>query len=641
MNEEKAKRVQDKQSGHRARTTASPNAAAVPGAVFLVGLLLLLLCAATSLMLVLEHLGGLSLPGCGEGSACAEAAASVWGKVPYVNWPVSFLGLAYFLGLLGAWLTLRRGVPEGVRYLVRFGVLISVAFIVIMIVEGHLCQYCVATHAGNLLFWILIERTRGPKRAASRALATVAVVFVICSGMLGVTGWREQRAADAKAEEDLAVSTDAIIAATSQRTAGPESVSEPVADVTEPAEAEASPTEAPARRGFTGRYRLGPEKAAIRVVMISDYQCQECRRIEGDVARLFRQRDDMSVSFKHFPMCSDCNRKTNRRRHPNACWAARAAETAGILKGNDGFWQMHFWLFEQRGSFTGKSLPLQLREFGYDPAEFVRIMRSDQTLDLVKADIEEAIEFGVWFTPTIFINGVELRGWEAPNAVARTIEQLAATNPEPLTAAQDQPPLALEKMIGDWQARPQRRIPPTPPFRSIGPEDAAVRVVMFGDYQQSGTSQTEALIREVLTQRADVRYEYRHFPFHRDCNPTVKRDTDSVHSCRAALAGEAAGRLGGTDVYWKMHAWLLENQETFSDQALQAAAESLGLDPAALLLEMEKPATAEAIQEDTRLGGQLRADKVPSLFINGRRVPRWQQEERNILPEIVAEAAKP
>ena len=472
-----------------------------------------------------------------------------------------------------------------------------------------------------------------------RGLATVAAVFVVCSGVLGVTEGREREAAGVKAEEDLAASTEAIIAATSQRAVEPEDVSEPVVQVNEPVEP-AEPTEdAATSRGFTGRYRLGPERAAIRVVMISDYQCQVCRGIENDVIRLFRQRDDMSVSFKHFPMCSDCNRNVSRRRHPNACWAARAAETAGLLKGNDGFWEMHLWLFEQRGSFTRESLPAQLREFGYDPAEFVRIMSSDRTLELVKADIEEVIGLGVWFTPTTFINGVELRGWEAPNAVARAIEQLAVTNPEPLTAAHDHPPAAREKLIGDWQAGPRRRIAAGPAFRSIGPEDAAAQVVMFGDYQQSGTPETDALIREVVARREDVRYEYRHFPFHRDCNPVVKRDTDSVHSCRAALAGEAAGRLGGADAYWKMHAWLLENQESFSDQTLRAAAEMLGIDPAALLVEMEKPATAEAVQEDTRLGGRLGADKVPSLYINGRRVPRWKQEGESILPEIIAEAA--
>jgi hypothetical protein len=55
---------------------------------------------------------------------------------------------------------------------------------------------------------------------------------------------------------------------------------------------------------------------------------------------------------------------------------------------------------------------------------------------------------------------------------------------------------------------------------------------------------------------------------------------------------------------------------------------------------MQKPATDEAVREDARLGGQVAADKIPSLFINGRRVLRWMQEGQSILPEIIAEAAR-
>ncbi|MFQ5807428.1 MAG: vitamin K epoxide reductase family protein, partial [Phycisphaerae bacterium] len=369
--------------------------------VYVWGIVLVGLCASASLLLALEHIGGLSLPGCGEGSPCAEAAASVWGKVPYVGWPVSFLGVAYFLGLSVVWLTARPGVPVGIRHLVRGGALISLGFVVIMLVERQVCSYCVATHLGNFAFWIVVERAAGAAAGTARAFATIAAVFAISSGVLGSTEWRERKAVQAKAEEELADSTAAIISATSQRAAAAAdtteavvAVAEPVAGlagpasaalesdarVAEPAEPDVAGQPSAGSAGFTGRYRLGPEKAAIRVVMFSDYQCKECRRIESEVVRIFERRDDMSVSFKHYPMNSDCNRKVKRTRHPNACWAARAAETAGILNGNDGFWEMHFWLFEHRGSFTRAELRAALSEFGYDIAEFERIMPSDETL---------------------------------------------------------------------------------------------------------------------------------------------------------------------------------------------------------------------------------------------------------------------
>ena len=598
------------------------------------GCVLLLICVAASLMLVLEHLTGMSLPGCGPGSGCAEAAASVWGTTPYVNWPVSYLGLAYFLGIMAVWLGSRGGVTVGMRYLLRAGALISIGFSIIMIVEGHVCQYCVTTHLCNLIFIGLVEFTKPAKTGTPKAFAIYAGMFVISSVVLGVTESHQSAAVGVKAEEKLADSTAQIIASSARDAETPEAATESGAEqLPEQAIVEEAPS-----KPFSGRYRLGPEQAAIRVVLVGDYQCQECRRIEKDVIRLFEQRDDMSVSFKHYPMSSDCNRMAKSRRHPNACWAARAAETAGILRGEEGYWEMHFWLYEQRGSFTNKTFPPKLRELGYDTDEFFRVMGSEKTLGNILDDVEEAVALGIWYTPSVFINGVELRGWEAPRAVERAINDLAATNPPPLTAAADQPPLAVEKLIGDWQARPLRTIPEGVPFRSMGPEDASARLVMFGDFQQSGAVDLDGYIRRIVAERGDVRYEYRHFPFDKGCNPSIKRETESATPCQTAVAAEAVGRVAGADAYWEMHAWLFENRENYSEEAFLAAAESAGIAVAELRAAMSSAETLQAIREDGLLGGRLNATKVPSLFLNGRLVPRWLREGESILPQIVDRA---
>ena len=639
-----------------------------------VGCALLVVCLITSLMLALEHIGGLSLPGCGEGSACAEASASVWGKVPYVNWPVSFLGVAYFAGMLVVWLLSRRGIAAGVRYLVRVGVLASLGFTIIMIVEGHLCSYCLSTHLANLAFWIVIERSASVATGSVRALATVATVFVMASVLLGTTEWREQKAVAAAAEEDLAESTAAIIAATARQndadddvaehttSAQPveptEATTEPIAaaelddPVTEPNEIAAStatepntgPSAAtqpdPPSGGFTGRYLLGPKKAAIRVVMISDYQCKICKRIEEEVIENYERRDDMSVSFKHYPMGSDCNPKASSNRHPNACWAARAAETAGILGGNDAFWKMHFWLFDHGGSFTRAQLRAGLTELGYDVAEFERRMMSDETLELVKADVAEAIDLGIYQTPSVFINGVELRGWNAPKGVTRAITELAAANPPPMTAVNDQPPPALEKLIGDWQAERQQRILPRDPGRRLGADSPSVEIVIFGDYQHDGTAEADALAREFVAQRDDVRYEYRCFPFNKDCNPIVQKESKYPLACRAAYAAEAAARLGGARAFWDMHVWLFANQQGFSDETLREVATAIGLDADALLAEMQSPVVRDTVVEDAKLCRRLGSSSLPTIFIEGRRVPKWKLENRSILADIVAIAAE-
>ena len=76
-------------------------------------LVLGLVCLAVSVVaagvLAGKHLNLLEAPGCGEGSPCARAAASVWGKVPWLNWPTAFVGLAYFLAMGLAWLAAYSG----------------------------------------------------------------------------------------------------------------------------------------------------------------------------------------------------------------------------------------------------------------------------------------------------------------------------------------------------------------------------------------------------------------------------------------------------------------------------------------------------------------------------------------------------
>src|SRR5947209_3345104 len=92
-------------------------------------------CGVAMLLMVVQHLGGLSLPGCRPAGPCARAAASRWGAVG--GWPVSFLGLAYFAGLTAAWTLLGRGgVPRPLRYVIRAGAAVSAGFVVLGVQEG-------------------------------------------------------------------------------------------------------------------------------------------------------------------------------------------------------------------------------------------------------------------------------------------------------------------------------------------------------------------------------------------------------------------------------------------------------------------------------------------------------------------------
>lgn len=616
------------------------------GAVFLA------ISAVTSLMLSVDHLGGLSLPGCGAGSPCGDAMNGVWGSIPLspdFKWPVAFIGLAYFLGALVAWLGSSRGVTPLFRNVARVGALISLGFVVILIKEGHTCWYCLASHAGNFAFWIAMEKARKASAISLRAMVRLALVFIVASTVLGAAEWRTREVVEADQQQQLEESIDAIIASDARRTAeappdAPPDVPDAEASTqqpekqAEPTTGEPSPIKYPWEGGFKGRYVYGPEAAPIRVMMITDYQCVDCNRIEEEVRAMLDARDDVSLTIKHFPMCPACNRHFKKNKHPNACWAARAAETAGILGGSEGFWKVHFWLFDRDGSFTNEELQQGLAELGFDPAEFIRTMTSDETLQRVQSDIEDAIWLGLHYTPMVFINGVELKGVFSKNAIPRTVARVAANNPPALTHEADQPPPGSEKCVADWREQPVRNIPTDLHPWARGPERARFSIVLWGDYQEPFTAQACDVIEEFIAGRPDARFDFRHYPVNKACNPLTEMDLHPL-ACRASQAAEAAGALGGLDGYWKMHHWLLANQKQFSDQALRQAAVEMGFDADALFEKMEDPAVRGFILEDCQAGKRIGLRSIPMLFVNRKFVPRWLRDGDVVLESILIEAA--
>jgi protein-disulfide isomerase len=604
--------------------TSSATPPGVRPAIFAVGIVLLAVCSAMSLMLTAEHLVGLSLPGCGAGSPCAEASASVWGKLPYVEWPVSFIGLAYFLGLIAAWIGTRGRWPTALRVLVRVGVVVSVGFVIVMVRGGYICSYCAATHAANVVFWVLLELTAHPRVTMLRPGVIFLATFVLASAALAVVDRRWSQAARAVAERQMQESGAAILSASQQP--GSEAPSQPAV------------TSGPVSAGFTGRYHLGPEEAAIRIVVFNDYMCQGCHLLELELKRLFELHPDLSLSVKQWPGDVACNTYGVEGKHVNSCAAARAAEAAGLLHGNDGFWQMHFWLFDHNGRFTTDELRAAAVEFGYDADEFERVWQSSATLSLVQADIAEGFGLGVRATPAVYINGVEFKGWNAPLALTRVVDKLVEAGLPVRTAAQDRPLTAVEAYIADWRNARPRELPAEGGW-SLGPSGAPFKIVVWGDYQQPNTALADGIIREFLLGRTDTQYVFRAYPLNPQCNGAAKEE-EYPAACRAARAAYAAGRVGGVDAYWKMHDWLLKNQQGFSDDAVRAAAPGLGLDPDALLAAMDDPGTLAAVSADAAAGAKAGLQHSPLMAINGKVIPRWLHGDQPMLRPILEAAAR-
>jgi protein-disulfide isomerase len=140
-----------------------------------------------------------------------------------------------------------------------------------------------------------------------------------------------------------------------------------------------------------------------------------------------------------------------------------------------------------------------------------------------------------------------------------------------------------------------------------GPDDAAVTLVEYGDYECPYCGQAEVVIRELLDSFGDdLRYVWRHLPL------------SDVHEY-AQVAAEAAEAAADQGEFWRMHDVLLEHQGDLTPPDLTRYARDLGLDVDGFWDAVRSRRHAARIAEDVASADASGVAGTPSFFINGRR----------------------
>jgi protein-disulfide isomerase len=140
-----------------------------------------------------------------------------------------------------------------------------------------------------------------------------------------------------------------------------------------------------------------------------------------------------------------------------------------------------------------------------------------------------------------------------------------------------------------------------------GPEDAALTVIEYADFQCPYSARAHIALRDLDGRFGGIRLVYRHLPL------------AHLHPL-AELAAEAAEAAGSQGRFWDMHDVLFERQhQVRAKQDLAVLAESLDLDIErfrAEILERRQRARVQADAERARHDG---ATGTPTLYINGVR----------------------
>jgi protein-disulfide isomerase len=141
-----------------------------------------------------------------------------------------------------------------------------------------------------------------------------------------------------------------------------------------------------------------------------------------------------------------------------------------------------------------------------------------------------------------------------------------------------------------------------------GNPDGDVTIVEFFDYNCGYCKQVLPSIQTLLETDENVRYVFKEFPI---------LGAGSVTASRAALA---VWNLE-PEKYLPFHVALMSARGSPGEQQIFDIAERVGIDPAALRAEMQKPEIEETLRANIALGQRINIKGTPAFIINGQIVP--------------------
>jgi protein-disulfide isomerase len=187
-----------------------------------------------------------------------------------------------------------------------------------------------------------------------------------------------------------------------------------------------TPTNSPSLPSGAKPDRKLPAGVVVTLEEFGDYQCPPCGALHPALKSLKQEfGPNLNFVFRNLPLTMI---------HKNALAAAQAAEAARV---QNRFWEMHDLLYESQDLWKDDINPRTIflkfaSDLGLDGARFGRDMDDKQVQMRIEADKDAAAQLGVTGTPTILIEGRQLRP-EATTAdgIRKGIELMMARKASP------------------------------------------------------------------------------------------------------------------------------------------------------------------------------------------------------------------
>src|SRR5262245_28272102 len=160
--------------------------------------------------------------------------------------------------------------------------------------------------------------------------------------------------------------------------------------------------------------------------------------------------------------------------------------------------------------------------------------------------------------------------------------------------------------------------PITEADHTLGPADAPVILIEYGDFQCPHCGAAYPVLKRVAERMGDrLRFVFRHFPI-------TESHPNAAHAAEAAES--VAAQLGNAG-FWAMHDLLFEHQRRLDDASLADYAERAGAEPQVVGADLATGRYADVVRASFLGGARSGVNGTPTLFIDGIRYDGPRDED--------------
>lgn len=138
----------------------------------------------------------------------------------------------------------------------------------------------------------------------------------------------------------------------------------------------------------------------------------------------------------------------------------------------------------------------------------------------------------------------------------------------------------------------------------VGPKDAPVTLVEFGEYESEECAKANEIVKQLLEDYdGKIRFQFRHFPL------------TLIHQ-RSLKASESAVAAGQEGKFWEMHNILFHNRRNLGTTSLKLYSKEAGVRNKKFLDDLVNGTFGWQVQDDIKEGHNRGVKEIPAFFIN-------------------------